>query len=62
MESMKAIRSRSLGSFESGERLRQWSFRQRSPQQRLDWLMEALEIAYASGARKLPDGGKGPGR
>jgi len=50
-----------MGSFESAERLRRWSFRQRSPQQRLDWLIGALEIAYARGARKLPDG-KGLGR
>jgi len=44
------------GSFEDAERLRRWSFLQRSPQQRLDWLMQALEIAYASGARKIPCG------
>lgn len=38
------------GSFEDAERLRRWSFLQRSPSQRLDWLIEMLEIAYASGA------------
>jgi len=54
MAKSQDTRPGSMGSFESAERLRRWSFRQRSPQQRLDWLIGALEIAYASGARKLP--------
>ena len=38
------------GSFEDAEALRRWSFLQRTPQQRLEWLIEMLEIGYASGA------------
>lgn len=38
------------GSHEDAEALRRWSFRQRSPEQRLAWLEEALALAYASGA------------
>ncbi len=56
MAKSQDTRPGSMGSFESAERLRRWSFRQRSPQQRPDWLMEALEIACAGGARKLPTG------
>jgi hypothetical protein len=46
------------GSFEDASALRQWSFLRRTPEQRLDWLIEMLEIAYASGALKprSPDG------
>ena len=40
------------GSFEDAERLRRWSFLQRTPEQRLAWLVEMLELSYASGARK----------
>ena len=40
------------GSHEDAERLSRWSFLQRTPEQRLAWLEEMLEIAYASGARK----------
>lgn len=40
------------GSYEDAERLRRWSFLQRTPEQRLEWLIQALEIAYASGALK----------
>jgi hypothetical protein len=32
--------------------LRRWSFARRTPDQRLDWLEAALEIAYHSGALK----------
>ncbi len=39
-----------FGSWQDAEELRKWSFLQRSPQQRLDWLMQALELAYRSGA------------
>lgn len=38
------------GSFEDAEALRRWSFLQRTPEQRLDWLIQMLEIAYARGA------------
>jgi hypothetical protein len=38
------------GSYEDAERLRQWSFLQRSPEQRLEWLIEMLELAYSTGA------------
>ena len=40
------------GTYADAERLRQWSFLQRTPQQRLDWLIAVLRIAYASGALK----------
>lgn len=40
------------GTYEDAEKLRQWSFLQRTPQQRLNWLIEALTIAYARGALK----------
>ena len=39
------------GSYEDAQRLREWSFLQRTPEQRLEWLVEMLELAYASGAR-----------
>jgi len=35
-----------FGSWKDAENLRKWSFLQRTPQQRLDWLMQALTIAY----------------
>lgn len=38
------------GSWDDAERLRRWSFLQRTPEQRLEWLVQVLEIAYASGA------------
>jgi hypothetical protein len=40
------------GTYEDAETLRKWAFLQRTPQQRLDWLISALRIAYASGALK----------
>lgn len=40
------------GTFEDAETLRRWSFLQRTPEQRLNWLIDMLEIAYASGALK----------
>ncbi|MDP9200150.1 MAG: hypothetical protein M3O07_13175 [Pseudomonadota bacterium] len=51
----------SWGSYEEAEALRRWAFRQRTPAQRLDWLIEMLEIAYRTGAIKprgpeVPDG------
>ncbi len=42
------------GSWEDAERLREWSFLERTPEQRLAWLTEALEIAYLSGALVAP--------
>jgi len=47
------------GSFEDAEALRRWSFLQRTPEQRLAWLVSALELAYQSGALKprRPDPG-----
>jgi hypothetical protein len=45
-----------FGSWQDAEELRKWSFLRRTPQQRLDWLVQALSIAYQSGALKLPAG------
>ncbi len=39
-----------FGTWDDAERLRRWAFLQRTPQQRLDWLVQALELAYQSGA------------
>jgi hypothetical protein len=38
------------GTYADAERLRKWSFLQRTPQQRLDWLVSVLKIAYQRGA------------
>jgi hypothetical protein len=38
------------GTYADAERLRKWSFLQRTPQQRLDWLVSVLKIAYHRGA------------
>jgi hypothetical protein len=43
---------RAWGTYEDAEALRRWSFQRRTPEQRLAWLEEALEIAYQSGALK----------
>ena len=40
------------GTYADAERLRKWSFLQRTPQQRLDWLISVLRIAYQRGALK----------
>jgi hypothetical protein len=40
------------GSWEDAETLRRWSFQRRTPEQRLAWLVAALELAYQSGAIK----------
>jgi hypothetical protein len=40
------------GTFEDAEAVRRWSFERRTPEQRLAWLMAALELAYQSGAVK----------
>lgn len=45
---------RKFGGWDDAERLRRWSFQQRTPQQRLDWLVGALEVAYQRGAL-IPD-------
>lgn len=42
----------SSGRFDDAEALRRWAFRRRTPAQRLDWLIEMLEIAYHTGAIK----------
>jgi hypothetical protein len=42
--------AKNFGSWQDAEKLRQWSFLQRTPEQRLDWLVQALSIAYQSGA------------
>jgi hypothetical protein len=41
-----------FGGWSDAEELRKWSFLQRTPQQRLDWLVQALGIAYQTGAVK----------
>ncbi|MCU0757877.1 MAG: hypothetical protein MUF07_01575 [Steroidobacteraceae bacterium] len=38
------------GSFEDAVTLRRWSFQQRTPLQRLEWLVEMLRVAHLSGA------------
>lgn len=40
------------GTYADAERLRKWSFLQRTPEQRLDWLISVLQIAYERGALK----------
>ncbi len=45
---------KNFGSWQDAEKLRQWSFLQRTPEQRLQWLVEALSIAYQSGALRPP--------
>jgi len=39
-----------FGSWQDAEELRKWAFLQRTPEQRLEWLVQALTIAYQSGA------------
>ena len=46
------------GSWEDAEALRRWSFRRRTPERRLAWLVSTLELAYASGAL-TPRGARG---
>jgi hypothetical protein len=43
-------RAKNFGSWQDAEKLRRWSFLQRTPEQRLQWLVEALTVAYQSGA------------
>ena len=40
------------GTWEDAEALRRWSFARRTPEQRLAWLVSALQLAYQSGAIK----------
>lgn len=40
------------GSWEDAEALQRWTFIRKTPEQRLDWLMSMLKIAYQSGAIK----------
>ncbi len=47
-----AAAKRQFGSRQDAEALRRWSFQQRTPQQRLDWLVQALTVAYECGALK----------
>jgi hypothetical protein len=57
---MKHIRDEapiSSGSYDDAETLRRWAFLRRTPAERLAWLIEALEIAYRTGALKP----RGPG-
>jgi hypothetical protein len=35
------------GTWADAEALRRWSFQRRTPQQRLDWLVEALTLLYS---------------
>jgi len=48
-----------FGSWQDAENLRKWSFLQRTPQQRLDWLVQALEIAFQCGALRARVAGDG---
>lgn len=40
------------GTYDDAVTLRRWSFRQRTPMQRLEWLVSMLRIAYQTGALK----------
>jgi hypothetical protein len=40
------------GTYDDAERLRRWAFLRKSPAERLAWMVEMLEIAYATGARQ----------
>jgi hypothetical protein len=37
------------GSWRDAEELRKWSFQRRTPQQRLDWSVDALTIRHLAG-------------
>jgi hypothetical protein len=41
-----------FGGWQDAENLWRWSFLQRTPQQRLDWRVHALSVAYECGALK----------
>lgn len=38
------------GTWEDAEALQRWTFLQKTPEQRLDWLVAVLQIAYENGA------------
>jgi hypothetical protein len=40
------------GTYDDAERLRRWAFLRKTPAERLAWMVEMLEIAYATGARQ----------
>lgn len=40
------------GTYEDAEALRRWAFLRRTPEQRLQWLVSALTLAYQNGALK----------
>ena len=40
----------STGSFEDARRLAEWDFLRKTPEQRMQWLIQMLDIGYASGA------------
>jgi len=40
------------GTYDDAERLRRWAFLRKTPGERLAWMVEMLEIAYATGARQ----------
>jgi hypothetical protein len=44
------------GSFEDARRLAEWDFLRKSPAQRLQWLIQMLEMGYVTGAFKRPLG------
>ncbi len=48
------------GTYGDAVTLRRWSFRQRTPTQRLEWLVSMLRIAYQSGALKPREPGSPP--
>jgi hypothetical protein len=54
--------AKKFGGWQDAEELRKWSFLQRTPEQRLEWLMQALTIAYQSGALRptMIDTGRSP--
>ncbi len=49
------------GSYEDAVTLRRWSFLQRTPTQRLEWLVSMLRIAYQTGALKPREPGSTQG-
>ncbi|KPV41751.1 hypothetical protein AN478_01415 [Thiohalorhabdus denitrificans] len=51
----------SWGGWADAERLRQEAFLLRTPAQRLKWLQDALELAYAAGALEPPTAAGSPG-
>jgi hypothetical protein len=52
------MRTAGFGSWKDAEALRKWSFLRRTPQQRLDWLVDALTIKLL--ARRARQAGSAP--